>query len=260
MTLAHPAYGVPRVVTPFASVVLEDNPSSMTLDGTNTWVLRAPGSEGCVLVDPGTQDVAHLDRVVAAAGPVALILITHEHPDHVGGAPWTAEQTGAPVRAFDQRFCVHADPLRDKEIITAGGLSLTVLHTPGHTEDSVCFEVEHDGTAATLTGDTVLGRGTTVVFDLGAYLDSLRTLAATEPGTVVLPGHGPDLPDLAVTAAEYLAHREARLDQVRAALSQLGADATPRQVVEIVYAEVDKSLWGPAEWSVQAQLDYLRSR
>ena len=258
MTLAHPAYGIPRPVTPFATVLLENNPSAMTLDGTNAWLLRAPGSTESVIVDPGTQDVAHLQRVAAAAGPVALILITHQHPDHVGGAPWTAEHTGAPVRAFDKRLCVNADPLRDKEIIVAGGLSFTVRHTPGHTEDSVCFEVSHDGVAATLTGDTVLGRGTTVVFDLGDYLDSLRTLVAAAPGTRVLPGHGPELPDLAVTAGEYLAHREERLDQVRAALRKLGDEATPRQVVELVYADVDRSLWAPAEWSVQAQLDYLR--
>jgi glyoxylase-like metal-dependent hydrolase (beta-lactamase superfamily II) len=98
-----------------------------------------------------------------------------------------------------------------------------------------------------------------VVFELGDYLDSLRALAAAQEGTAVLPGHGPELPDLAVTAEQYLAHREERLDQVRAALAQLGEDATPRAVVEVVYADVDRSLWAPAEWSVQAQLDYLRS-
>jgi glyoxylase-like metal-dependent hydrolase (beta-lactamase superfamily II) len=252
--LAHPAYGVPRPVGPVATVLLEDNPSAMTLDGTNTWLLRAPGSEYCVVVDPGTRDVAHLERVAAEAGPVAAILVTHQHPDHVGGAPWLAERTGAPVRAFDPAFCQDADPLADGEVVEAAGLELTVRHTPGHTEDSVCFELA----GATLTGDTVLGRGTTVIFDLGAYLDSLRRLASSPPGTLVLPGHGPDLPDLATTAAEYLAHREQRLNQVRAALRQLGDDATPREVVEIVYADVDRSLWGPAEWSVQAQLDYLR--
>jgi glyoxylase-like metal-dependent hydrolase (beta-lactamase superfamily II) len=257
-TLPHPAYGILRPVTGFASVLLEDNPSSMTLDGTNTWLLREPGSVSCVVVDPGTRDAGHLERVAAAAGPVALILITHEHPDHVGGAPWLAERTGAPVRAFDKRFCQGGEPLRDGETVSASGLSLLVRHTPGHTSDSVCFEVAVDGVRAVLTGDTVLGRGTTVIADLGAYLDSLRALASAPAGTRVLPGHGPDLPDLAVTAGEYLAHREARLDQVRAALRQLGPDATPRQVVEVVYADVDQSLWGPAEWSVAAQLEYLR--
>ncbi|HEV2782479.1 MAG TPA: MBL fold metallo-hydrolase [Actinophytocola sp.] len=256
--LAHPAYGVPRPVTPFASVLLENNPSSMTLDGTNTWLLRAPDAAECVVVDPGTRDEGHLERVVAAAGPVELILITHQHPDHVGGAPWLAERTGAPVRAFEARLCRDADPLSDGELLAAGGLELAVRHTPGHTEDSVCFEVALDGARAVLTGDTVLGRGTTVISDLGDYLDSLRGLTGAAAGTLVLPGHGPDLPDLAVTAGEYLSHRDERLDQVRAALRELGADASPRRVVELVYADVDRSLWGPAEWSVRAQLDYLR--
>jgi hypothetical protein len=75
-----------------------------------------------------------------------------------------------------------------------------------------------------------------------------------------LPGHGQELPDTATIAAEYLAHREDRLTQVRNALRRLGPDATARQIVELVYADVDRSLWTPAEWSVKAQLDYLNSR
>jgi glyoxylase-like metal-dependent hydrolase (beta-lactamase superfamily II) len=165
-----------------------------------------------------------------------------------------SERVSAPVRAFDHRLCRDASPLADGEVVPAGGISLTVRHTPGHTEDSVCFETD----GAMLTGDTVLGRGTTVLSDLGDYLDSLRFLVGAKPETVVLPGHGPELPDLATTAAEYLAHREERLDQVRSALARLGADASPREVVEVVYADVDKALWAPAEWSVRAQLDYLR--
>jgi glyoxylase-like metal-dependent hydrolase (beta-lactamase superfamily II) len=110
-----------------------------------------------------------------------------------------------------------------------------------------------------LTGDTVLGRGTTVLHDLGDYLRTLRALIELPDGILGLPGHGPELPDLAATAREYLAHREQRLDQVRSALSELGEDATARQIVELVYADVDQSLWLPAEWSVQAQLEYLRS-
>jgi glyoxylase-like metal-dependent hydrolase (beta-lactamase superfamily II) len=257
--LAHPAYGIPRPVTPFASVLLENNPSAMTLDGTNTWLLRAPETTECAVVDPGTADRSHLARVAEAAGPVSVILITHQHGDHVGGAAWLAERTGAPVRAFDPGLCRDAAPLADGEVVAAAGLELTVRHTPGHTEDSVCFEIDTGASRAVLTGDTLLGRGTTVVSDLGDYLASLRTLATAPPHTCLLPGHGPDLPDLAETAAVYLAHREERLDQVRAALRRLGPDATPRAVVELVYADVDRSLWGPAEWSVQAQLDYLRA-
>ncbi len=140
-------------------------------------------------------------------------------------------------------------------MITAGGLDIGVLHTPGHTDDSVSLRVGDQ----VLTGDTILGRGTTVLHDLGDYLRSLRKLIELPAGTVGLPGHGPELLDLPATAREYLAHREQRLDQVRSALKVLGADATPRQVVEVVYADVDRALWAPAEWSVQAQLDYLRS-
>ena len=252
---AHPAYGELRQVTPSAAVLLEDNPSAMTLEGTNTWLLRAPGASTCVVVDPGYEDVPHLTRVAEAAGEVELILVTHQHPDHVQGAPWLAARVGAPVRAFEPSLCVDAPALTGDEVVAAAGLSIQVLHTPGHTPDSVCLAAD----GAVLTGDSMLGRGTTVISDLGAYLGSLRRLTEVPAGTQALPGHGPELPDVAATAREYLAHREARLDQVRGALRQLGPDATARQVVELVYRDVDESLWGPAEWSVRAQLDYLRS-
>jgi glyoxylase-like metal-dependent hydrolase (beta-lactamase superfamily II) len=257
----HPAYGELRAVTPVAAVVLENNPGSMTLEGTNTWLLRAPGADSVVVVDPGYEDEPHLAAVLDVA-PVELIVLTHHRDDHAQGAPWLAERTGAPVRAFDADLCRAAGPLADDEDFTAAGLAFNVLHTPGHTPDSVCLRVTcddiHGGAPAMLTGDSVLGRGTTVISDLGPYLASLRRLIAEPPGTPALPGHGAELPDVATTAAEYLAHREERLDQVRRALAELGEHASPRQIVELVYADVDQSLWGPAEWSVRAQLDYLR--
>ncbi|WP_284745147.1 MBL fold metallo-hydrolase [Amycolatopsis sp. RTGN1] len=252
--MSAPAYGVLRRVSETASVLLENNPSSMTLEGTNSWVLRATPSAPAVVVDPGYRDLEHLE-LLAGVGEVELILLTHFHPDHAEGAPWFAERAGAPVRAFDPSLCVNASSFVDGEVISAGGLSIRVLHTPGHTDDSVSLVLD----GQVLTGDTILGRGTTVLHDLGDYLRSLRKLIELPAGTLGLPGHGPELPDLPATAREYLAHREQRLDQVRSALKTLGADATPRQVVEVVYADVDRALWAPAELSVQAQLDYLRS-
>ncbi|NIH78078.1 MBL fold metallo-hydrolase [Amycolatopsis viridis] len=252
--MSHPAYGVLREVSPTASVLLENNPSTMTLDGTNTWVLRAPGARECVIVDPGYQDLDHLPRL-AEQGPVALILLTHHHPDHTEGAPWLAERVQAPVRAFDAALCRDAAPFADGEVVSAAGLDIEVLHTPGHTADSVCLRIGDQ----VLTGDTILGRGTTVLTDLGSYLESLRRLIELPPGLLALPGHGPEMADLRVVAQEYLDHREQRLDQVRAALAKLGRHATARQVVELVYADVDRALWTPAEHSVQAQLAYLRS-
>ena len=112
-----------------------------------------------------------------------------------------------------------------------------------------------------LTGDTILGRGTTVVAfpdgNLREYLASLHRLQELGDATV-LCGHGPELERAGDAAAFYLAHREERLIQVRGALDTLGPDATARQIVELVYQDVDQVLWWAAELSVRAQLAYLR--
>jgi glyoxylase-like metal-dependent hydrolase (beta-lactamase superfamily II) len=242
-----------RQVTPTAAVVLAPNPGPMTLDGTNTWVLRAPGAESCVVVDPGPLHAGHLEAV-AALGPVDVVLLTHGHADHSEGAARFAELTGAPVRALDPRHRLGNEGLAEGDVVAMAGLELRVVATPGHTADSLSFQLED----AVLTGDTVLGRGTTVVAHpdgvLADYLASLRRLR--EMGDlVVLPGHGPELPSAGAAAEQYLAHREQRLDQVRAAVAA-GA-ATPQQVVEVVYADVDRALWPAALLSVCAQLAYL---
>ena len=255
--MTHPAYGQLRPVTETASVLLCDNPGLMTLDGTNTWVLRGRGSDEIVIVDPGPDDDAHIERV-AALGTVSLVLISHRHGDHTDGIDKLVDATGAVVRSVGSGFLRGlGGPLTDGEVIDAAGLEITVLATPGHTADSVSFLVDD----AVLTADTVLGRGTTVIDNedgsLRDYLESLRRLQGLGSRTV-LPGHGAELPDLRDVTAMYLTHREERLDQVRGALRELGDDASARRIVEHVYTDVDEKLWDAAEWSVQAQLDYLR--
>lgn len=247
-------------------VVLQRNPGPMTLEGTNTWVLQAPGSGEIVVIDPGQGEPAdHLDALLADGHSVALVLVTHGHHDHVDLAPDLHMRTGAPVRASDPAHCASATALRDGEVIRVAGVTLRVLATPGHTSDSMCFVlVDTIGSdAAVFTGDTILGRGTTVVAhpdgELGPYLGSLRRLESLG-AVAVYPGHGPALPAVDVVAAQYLAHRAQRLEQVRSALGELGPDATARQVVEHVYADVDIALWWAAELSVAAQLDYLAAR
>ncbi|HTZ44009.1 MAG TPA: MBL fold metallo-hydrolase [Jatrophihabitans sp.] len=257
------AYERLRQVTPLAGVVLADNPSAMTLDGTNTWLLRdEPGRRAAVVVDPGPLDEAHLRTVAEAAGTVPLILLTHGHSDHSDGARRLAELTGAPVRALDPAHRYGGEGLAEGDVLEAAGVPVTVWRTPGHTADSLSFLLPAgDAEPAVLTGDTILGRGTTVVAHpdgvLGDYLDSLHRLA-TLTGVTVLPGHGPELPDAGAAAAGYLAHREQRLDQVRAVLAGRPA-ATAREVVERVYVDVDRVLWPAAELSVRAQLAYLRT-
>lgn len=256
--MSDPVYGVLRPVTETASVLLCDNPGPLTLEGTNTWVLRAPGSDEMVVVDPGPDDAEHLGRL-AALGRIPLILISHRHGDHTDGIDTIVEATGANVRAVGSGFLRRRGAhLRDGEVIEAAGLRITVLATPGHTGDSVSFVLDD----AVLTADTVLGRGTTVLDDtdgsLADYLQSLRRLQGLGR-RVVLPGHGPELDDLAAVTAMYLAHRQERLEQVRKALRTLGEDATARQVVEHVYTDVDEKLWDAAEASVRTQLAYLRA-
>src|SRR6188768_3978487 len=107
MELSHPAYGKLRRVTDTASVLLADNPGRMTLDGTNTWILRAPGSRECVVVDPGPKDKRHLGAI-EEFGPVALTLITHRHRDHTGGLRRHVRRTGSPARSLDTTF-LHGD-------------------------------------------------------------------------------------------------------------------------------------------------------
>ena len=263
MTPAHPAYGSLRPVTPSASVLLCDNPGVMTLEGTNTWVLRAPGSPEAVIVDPGPDDDAHIARI-AELGRIPLVLISHKHEDHTGGIDKLVAATGAVVRSVGSGFLRGlGGPLTDGEVIDAAGLRITVLATPGHTADSLSFVLDDDnGQGAVLTADTVLGRGTTVIDtedgSLADYLESLRRLKGLG-SRPVLPGHGPDLAALDAVATMYLAHREERLEQVRAAQRELGDDASARQIVEHVYVDVDQKLWDAAEKSVQAQLDYLRA-
>jgi glyoxylase-like metal-dependent hydrolase (beta-lactamase superfamily II) len=252
-----------RQVTPQASVLLQRNPGPMTLEGTNSWVLRVPDAAAAIVVDPGEADDEHHAALVRAAGSIALVLVTHRHHDHSQAAPALHDATGAPVRALDPGHCRGGAPLTDGELVDFAGVRVRVLATPGHTSDSVCFVLESDDGVPTaiLTGDTILGRGTTVVAHpdgaLGPYLASLHTLHALGALTV-LPGHGPELPSLADVSRDYLAHREERLAQIRDALTRLGDDATARQIVEDVYADVDEKVWWAAELSVRAQLDYLR--
>jgi glyoxylase-like metal-dependent hydrolase (beta-lactamase superfamily II) len=257
VSLEHPAYKKLRPVTETASVLLCDNPGVMTLEGTNTWVLQGPGSDEKVIVDPGPEDDEHIE-LIAGLGKIPLVLISHKHEDHTGAIDKLVDRTGAVVRSVGSGFLRGlGGPLTDGEVIDAAGLRITVMFTPGHTADSVSFLLDD----AVLTADTVLGRGTTVIDkedgSLREYLDSLQRLRGVGHRTV-LPGHGPDLADLEAVSDMYLTHREERLDQVRAALRDLGDDATARQIVEHVYTDVDEKLWDAAEWSVQAQVNYLR--
>ncbi|MFI9392996.1 MBL fold metallo-hydrolase [Streptomyces bauhiniae] len=244
--------------------VLAPNASPMTLDGTNTWIVAEPDSDLAVVIDPGPLDDGHLREVVDTAEKagkrIALTLLTHGHPDHAEGASRFAEITGTRVRALDPTLRLGDEGLGAGDVVMVGGLELRVIPTPGHTADSLSFHLPAD--RAVLTGDTILGRGTTLVAHpdgrLGEYLASLRRLRSltVDDGVhTVLPGHGPVLEDAQGAVEFYLAHRAHRLAQVETAVEN--GHRTAEAVVAHVYADVDRSLWPAAELSVRAQLDYL---
>jgi glyoxylase-like metal-dependent hydrolase (beta-lactamase superfamily II) len=239
----------------------------MTLDGTNTWILAEPSAGRAIVVDPGPLHEGHLRAVLAAADErgarIDLVLLTHGHADHAEGAVRIATLAGGvPIRALDPAHRLGSEGLADGDVVTLDGLEVLVVATPGHTADSLSFVLPAD--QAVLTGDTVLGRGTTVVAwpdgKLAEYLDSLqrlRSLAESGRVSTVLPGHGPVLEDQALLAIDqYLAHRAERLAQVEAALA--AGDQTSAQIVQRVYADVDPAVWPAAELSVRAQLEYLQ--
>jgi glyoxylase-like metal-dependent hydrolase (beta-lactamase superfamily II) len=251
-----PPTGVVASVTERASLLLAPNPGPMTLDGTNTWLLREPGSSDVVVIDPGPDDAGHLDRIVADADAldahIVAIVLTHDHPDHIAG-----------VRALSQRINAPVHARRDNTLQigrqSVGGIEIDVLSTPGHTADSVSFQVVADD--AVVTGDTVLGRGTTVVAypdgNLAQYLHSLdevRRLVDRGVATV-LPGHGPVVTDAATAVDNYIAHRHMRLDQIRAA--QAAGAMSVDDILNIVYADVPDAIRFAAAASVMAQLEYL---
>jgi glyoxylase-like metal-dependent hydrolase (beta-lactamase superfamily II) len=193
--MSHDATGhapVPEAVSALVKRLLAPNPGPMTLDGTNSYLIGAVGSDSVLVADPGPINDAHLAAL--AATPVELVLLTHRHLDHSESRVAFASLTGAAVRAFDPALCIGGPPLTDGEVIQAAGTRIRVVHTPGHTSDSVSFHLpDADGAGVMLTGDTILGRGTTILDfpdgTLGDYLESLATLRAFGPATV-LPAHG----------------------------------------------------------------------
>lgn len=255
-----------------AQCVLAPNANMMTLDGTNTWVLREPGAARSVVIDPGPLSDGHLENIRAVAGDIGVVLLTHHHFDHSEGARDLAEIAGCGVRALDPEYRLGSEGLVGGDVVSVDDLEIRVVATPGHTADSLSFVVPAE--RAVLTGDTVLGRGTTVVAhpdgELGAYLDSLDTLhalAEAQSITAVWPGHGPVIEDALAVLDYYRAHRRERLAQVRDALLLIegsgvvaGPEGLAHRIVEIVYADVDPILWPAAELSVRAQLAYLRTR
>jgi glyoxylase-like metal-dependent hydrolase (beta-lactamase superfamily II) len=243
-----PARMVPLAVRPGISRMVAPNPGPMTYHGTNTWLIE--GKDGLTIIDPGPNHEAHLDAIIAA-GPIARILLTHTHPDHLAGAPALQAATGAPIMGWGTPWAPGFMP----DIVIADGETVagfTALHTPGHASDHLCFALP-DGIL--FSGDHVMSWSTSIVSppdgDMGAYIDSLRRLLE-RPDMLYLAGHGPPLENPAKLVRAMLLHRLSREYAVLAALSQ--TPCTEEDIVGQLYGDLAPELLRPAARIVGAHL------
>jgi glyoxylase-like metal-dependent hydrolase (beta-lactamase superfamily II) len=271
------AYGVPRELAPGVVRLVANNPGPMTFKGTNTYLV---GTGDLALIDPGPEDAAHLEAILAAIGQrrVSHILITHTHRDHIDGLAALIAATGARTAGFGRRAVepgakrtsasgseyIDQDFVPDVRLghgdrLEGDGWSFTALHTPGHAPDHLCLELE--GTGLLFSGDHVMGWNTSVVAppegSMADYLRSLELLGERSD-SVYLPGHGGRIEEPQRLVKAFLLHRRMReqaiLDCIRAGTN------TVRGIVPAIYRDLDPKLVNAASLSVLAHVEHLISR
>lgn len=225
------------------------NPGPYTGPGTNTWFIDA--GPVTVVIDPGPDDDSHLEAVERAlrGSTVAVVLVTHSHPDHFPLAERLAAKHRASVRRFPE--------LADGDVVRAGNLNITALYTPGHANDHLAFWLPSE--RALFTGDLVLGRGSSMVTypegDVAAYLRSLTRLIALQPA-ILFPGHWDPVTEAVPKLEEYRAHRLDREAQVKGALAK--GPGTLAEITQRVYgSELGAELTRAAEMTMRAHLQKL---
>jgi glyoxylase-like metal-dependent hydrolase (beta-lactamase superfamily II) len=247
-------------VSDLTTRVLAPNPSVFTGSGTNTYLV---GGGSLICIDPGPDDDAHLESVIAAAeargGHITAIVLTHSHPDHRPLACRLAARTGAAVRCFDPSLGDDgAEAMADGDVVQADGVALVAVHTPGHTRDHLCFH--HPESRTLYTGDHILNGTTTVIHpgegDMSQYMESLRRVRDLLPLTL-FPGHGGRVDDAPALIDEYITHRLEREAQVLAAAQHRSTAFAPMDLVPELYRGYPLEVHPLAALTVQAHLDKL---
>ncbi|MEJ7604005.1 MAG: MBL fold metallo-hydrolase, partial [Kofleriaceae bacterium] len=241
-------------VAPGIRVLALRTPTLPPAAHTNVYLV-GPDDGPVAVVDPGSpypDQQAVLDDVLAQL-PISLVLLTHHHGDHVGGATALAARWGVEIAAHPataRRLAGRVDVTRlieDGEQVHGA----IAVHTPGHAEGHLCFELA----GSLIAGDMVAGLGTILIDpsegDMAQYLASLELLLA-RPAAQILPAHGPVITDGPAKLREYLSHRRAREARVAAALGD--EPCSIGELVAEVYRDTPRVLWPLAERSLLAHL------
>jgi len=254
LTEPEPKRGTALPVLPGIRRIVAENPGPMTYHGTNTYLIET--GQGLVVLDPGPDDAAHVAAILAATGgKVDLILLSHTHHDHLGATAALKQATGAPTAGFrapaDPAY-VPDMPLDDASEVTG----MTVLHTPGHASDHLCFAAQgKDGQAILFSADHVMSWNSTVVSppdgDMRAYFASLRRVL-DRADDVFLPGHGPPLPDPRKLTRALLFHRMERERAIQVSLAR--GPTTTALLRDKMYSQTHPRLQRAAERNVLSHL------
>ncbi|MEM7687408.1 MAG: MBL fold metallo-hydrolase [Pseudomonadota bacterium] len=268
--------GASEQLEPLVARVLAPNPSPYTYTGTQTYVVGPVDGPDCAVIDPGPNDPAHIEAIIAAVGArqVTAILCTHTHRDHSPAAAPLAKETGAPIigcaplvlesdhpradESFDKTYAPDR-VLEDGEQMRGTGWTLTAVATPGHTSNHLCFALEESGSL--FTGDHVMGWSTSVVIppdgDMGDYMASLEKLMARDD-TVYHSAHGAAITKPKQLVRGMMGHRRQREKQI---LRLIGERARPLgEFIPEMYKGLDERLIPAAEMSVTAHLFDLEKR
>jgi len=262
-------YGVPAQITPLIRRVVANNPSSFTLDGTNTYII---GQGEVAVIDPGPEDEAHTQNLLAAlkGEKISHILISHTHTDHSPGAKSLAHATGAPVigararpiadgaktiEAGEKDFTPDIE-LSDGDSFEGDGWTLSAVHTPGHMSNHHCFALAEEN--ALFSGDHVMGWNTTIVSppdgNMTEYFASLD-ICLRRADAVYHPGHGPIIDTPASFVQAYLDHRRMREDEITLCLED-GVE-TIADMVRRMYTHLPETMHGAAARSVFAHMEHM---
>ncbi|MGQ9425972.1 MBL fold metallo-hydrolase [Gilvimarinus sp. F26214L] len=235
------------------------NGGPMTGPGTNTYLV---GTDEITVIDPGPRIDSHIEAILAAAqGKISAIAVTHTHPDHSPAAKPLAEATGATLYGSvldddghqDKSFTPHVH-LEHGHRISTPGATVEALYTPGHVGNHFCFYLQEEQIA--FVGDHIMQGATVVIIppsgDMLDYINSLKLLTRY-PIDRLAPAHGHLIADAEAAVNDLIRHRMSREDKVVAALRQI-PNSTLDQLMEVVYADVDKRLYKIAKLSLWAHL------